>query len=79
MAIRCWRAMLYLVHFDETHFTRPLFSFKDDPPVYIVEFDASLKGAGVVWYRRHGSTEECMDVSAIDLHMLNFGGDLPEY
>ena len=59
--------MLYLVHFDETHFTRPLFSFKDDPPVYIVEFDASLKGAGVVWYRRH----------AIDLHMLNFGGDLP--
>ena len=73
-AIRRWRAMLHLVHFDETRFSRPLFSFSD-PPVCIVEFDASLKGAGVVWWRRDGSTEECVGVSAIDLHMLNFGDD----
>ena len=74
-AIRCWRAMLYLVHFDERRFTRTLQSFSDAPPTYVIEFDASLSGAGIIWFKRAGGTEECLGGSAVDLRALKFGDD----
>ena len=50
-AIRLWRAMLFLVQYDELRFTRPFQSFNDTAiPTLIVEFDASLSGAGILWF-----------------------------
>ena len=64
IAIRLWRAMLFLVQYDELRFTRPLVSFSNDLPEYVIEFDASLTGAGVLWFRRTGGAEVCMGASA---------------
>ena len=75
VAIRAWRAMLFLVRYDERRFSRTMESFGNDPPLYIVEFDASLKGAGILWYRRVRGTEVCVGGSAIDLRFLGFGED----
>lgn len=74
-AIRCWRAMLFLVGYDETQFIRSQDSFDTRPAVYIVEFDASLTGAGVLVYQRIDSAEECVAATAMDLRGLNFGTD----
>ena len=40
--------MLYLVSFDEQRYTRRMDSFQPERLEYIVEFDASLTGAGVL-------------------------------
>jgi hypothetical protein len=39
MAMRGWRAMLYLISFDEPRYTRRMESFL---PEYVVEFDAGI-------------------------------------
>ena len=76
IAIRGWRAMLCLVHLDEQRFTRSLDSFRDEVPSYVIEFDASLTGAGIIWFNKAGNgTEVCMGASAVDLSGLGFGGD----
>ena len=75
VAIQCWRAMLCLVRYRETEFTRTLESFAPATPVIIVEFDSSLSGAGLIWFLRHNGTEVAMGVSAVDLSFLAFGED----
>ena len=47
-----WRAMLYLVSFDEQRYTRRAESFLPETLEDVVEFDASLTGAGILWYKR---------------------------
>jgi hypothetical protein len=46
---RIWRAMLCLVRFHETKFTRTIESFAPATPILVAEFDSSLSGAGLVW------------------------------
>ena len=75
MAIRCWRAMLCLVRYRETDFTRTLESFVPTTSTVIAEFDASLQGAGVVWYSTINRAEKAGGVAAVDLSFLNFGDD----
>jgi ribonuclease HI len=75
IAIRMWRAMLYLTQFDELQFTRPLASFSDGQPVFIAEFDASLTGVGVLVYERVDGTEMCVGGGAVDIRGLGFEGD----
>ena len=75
MAIRCWRAMLCLVRYRETDFTRTLESFVPTTSTVIAEFDASLQGAGVVWYSTINGAEKAGGVTAVDLSFLNFGDD----
>lgn len=75
-AVRGWRAMLYLVAFDEQRYTRRIRSFLPEQLQYIVEFDASLSGAGVLWFKRRADgTEVAIGGSAIDLRGFNFGTD----
>ena len=74
-AIRCWRAMLFLVGYDEAQFTRSLDSFDTQPAMYIVEFDTSLTGKRVLLYQRVDAVEVCVAATAIDLRGLNFGYD----
>jgi hypothetical protein len=75
IAIQCWRAMLCLVRYRETEFTRTVESFTHTTPVMIAEFDASLSGAGVIWSVRKDGAEEVQGVSAVDFTLLGFGVD----
>ena len=75
VAIKCWRAMLFLVRHDEAQFTRRLESFSLQSSNIIAEFDSSLSGAGLLWYDRSNGTEVIRGVCAVDLTFLNFGDD----
>ena len=75
IAVQCWRAMLCLVRHRETEFTRSLESFAPKTPTIIAEFDASLSGAGLIWYVRTGGTEVTRGVGAVSLDFLSFGED----
>ena len=87
-AIRLWRAILFLLDYDENRFSRKFESFDECPCVYIVEFDASLSGVGILWYKREHNREVCSGGDAVDLrsfklfepecgriHGSTFGGD----
>ena len=68
--------MLFLVHYDELHFTRPLESFNDAAYLpLIVECDASLSGTGILWCKRVNNAEVCLGGSAVDLRFLEFQED----
>jgi hypothetical protein len=75
VAIQCWRAMLCLVRQREAEFTRTIESFVPTTPVLIAEFDASLSGAGLIWYGVDNGAEVAMGVCAVDLTFLQFGTD----
>jgi hypothetical protein len=49
IAIQCWRAMLCLVRFKDTEFTRAVESYAPVIPIQVAEFDSSLSGAGLIW------------------------------
>ena len=72
IAIQCWRAILCLVKRQESRFTRTLESFSLATPSSIGEFDASLTGAGLIWYERSDGTEVARGVCAVDLTSLEF-------
>ena len=75
-AIRGWRAMLYLVSFDEQKYSQRMRSFLPEKLKYVIGFDASLSGAGILWYERMGNgTELTIGGSAVDLRLLEFGSD----
>ena len=67
--------MLCLVRYRETDFTRTLESFVPAASAVTAEFDASLKGAGVVWYGTIDGAEGAGGVCAVDLSFLGFGED----
>ena len=75
IAIKSWCAMLCLVRYHEVEFTRTLESFAPAIPVMIAEFDASLHGAGLIWYSRSNSSEVERGVCTVDLSFLRFGDD----
>jgi hypothetical protein len=75
IAIKCWQAMLCLVRYQETRFTRTLESFAPSLPAMVAEFDASLSGAGLIWSHRSNGTEAVVGVSAVDISFLQFGTD----
>ena len=74
-AIRLWRATLFLLDYDENQFSRTFESFDEHPCVYIVEFDASLSGVGILWYKRLHNREVCFGGDAVDLPCLSFYSD----
>jgi hypothetical protein len=75
IAIKSWQAMLCLVRYEETTFTRTLDSFSPFPPSVTAEFDSSLSGAGVIWYQTVNGAEVAMGVCAVSLAFLGFGED----
>ena len=75
-SIQMWRATLALVELNEEQFARPLDSFKPQTVEYIVEFDASLSGVGLLWYKRDENNNEfSLGAAAVDLTWLNLGTD----
>ena len=75
IAVRMWRAMLYLVEYDEIRFTRTLQSFIHTPARYVVEFDASLTGIGFLLFERTDGDEACLGGAAVDIRSLGFEGN----
>ena len=75
VAIKCWRAMLCLVRYSEARFTRSLASFTIAPSHVVAEFDASLSGAGLIWYDRSSGAEVAVGVCAVDISSLGFNDD----
>jgi hypothetical protein len=75
IAIRCWRAMLYLAKTRETEFTRTLDSFSPSHPSVVAVFDSSLQGVGVIWYTIHNGAELPSGVCAVDTSSLDFADD----
>lgn len=75
-AIRLFRVFLLLLAVREERFARPLKSFEKSEPHFVIEFDASLTGVGVIWYQinQHG-VEVPVGGSAVDLLPLAFGTD----
>ena len=67
--------MLCLVRHRETEYTRSIVSFALSTPVVVVEFDASLDGAGLIWYSREHGAEVALGVGAVNLRFLGFGSD----
>ena len=75
-SIRMWCATLALVELNEKQFTRPLDSFRSHDVHFIVEFDASLQGVGLLWYKRDSNKKEiALGASAVDISSMNFGCD----
>ena len=68
--------MLYLVSFNEQQYTRRMQSFLPEKLLYIIEFDASLSGAGVLWFKRGADgAKVSIGGSAVDLRSFGFGID----
>jgi hypothetical protein len=78
-AIQMIRLLLLLTATEEGEFARPLESWLGDQPHLeglIAEFDASLKGLGILWYVRNADgSERLVGVAQLDLRSLGFGVD----
>ena len=51
-------------------------SFRAEKLPVIIDFDASLSGAGILWYERQQDEDEIsLGGAAVDLRLLRFGTD----
>jgi hypothetical protein len=73
-AIRFLKDFLLMVATDEGRFARPSSSFEPSTHRYVIEFEASLSGVGLIWYRVDDEGNEVpVGGSAVDLLPLAFG------
>ena len=75
VAIQYWRAMLCLVRFRKTDFTRSIESFAPATPILVAEFDSSLSGAVLIRAVQTNGAEVVRGVSAVDISFLRFNLD----
>ena len=77
ISILVFRVLLSLSTVLEVRFARTLASFVDHHPPWIVEFDASLSGIGILWFYRENSesTEVLLGGCSLDITALGFGSD----
>ena len=75
IAIRMWRAILYLVSVDELSYAKKLFSFRKTPVQYVVETDASLSQEGFIIFEVTDSCETCLGGGAVSIEEFGFGVD----
>ena len=78
MAIRLWRVALTTLELRDLEYSRTLESFRELPPSYTVEFDASLWGLGIVLFKVDESGKE-IAMTAIKIKLpFDLHGD-PSY
>ena len=70
--ISCFRVLLGLTAIDRVRFARPIESYQSMTQDITIEFDASLTGVGLLYYKRSGATEILLGGAAVDISMLNF-------
>ena len=74
--VKLFRLFLALKALEEITFSRSLVSFQIKRPTKVVEFDASLKHIGVLYYRRNSDGSETpLGGGAVSIAQLNFGVD----
>jgi hypothetical protein len=73
LAIRMWRAALYLVTADESHYAKDLWSFRKKPVRYVIETDGSLTEVGFLIFEETNLGEVCLGGGAADLTQFGFG------
>ena len=74
--VKLFRLFLALTALEEITFSRSLVSFQIKRPTKVVEFDASLKHIGVLYYRRNSDGSETpLGGGAVSIAQLNFGVD----
>jgi hypothetical protein len=75
-AIRLFRVFFLLLAVREERFARRLSSFEPSKPKFVIEFDASLSGVGLIWYSiTDAGVEVPVGGAAVDLLPLAFGTD----
>lgn len=82
-AVRLYGALVALILLREQEFSRPMVGFGRMPWRVLLEFDGSLSGSGVIWYRMEQHTvngqlqthEVPLGGCAVDLRALGFGSD----
>ena len=60
---------------DSIWLSRTFDSFDDRPAKYIIEFDASLTGVGILWFHRMENAEVCRGGGVVNLSRLHFNSD----
>jgi hypothetical protein len=69
-----WRAFLCLLRFDEKSYARSIFSFKPAPPTYLIEYDASLDGFGVLLSTQDPTTGDTVLIAHAAMTVPFLGG-----
>ena len=76
MALRLFRAIFLVAMLDEGKFTRSFYSFQRVlEPDYIIEFDASLFGCGILLYKCENGRELYLGATSFSIEQLRFGMD----
>ena len=75
MVVRLYQALLALTVVREQSFTRTLSSFVQRQPKLTIQFDGSLTGIGVTWFKIEDGTEALLGGAAVCLRGWEFGGD----
>lgn len=73
--IRFFRFLLAMSLIGGREFSRPMESLRLTPPAFICEYDASLSGVGVLYFRCTPDGEECIAYASIDITAMGFGDD----
>lgn len=70
--ICCFRVLLGLTAINRVKFARPLKAYKHVQPEITIEFDASLEGIGIMYYRCDETKEVLIGGGTINIASLNF-------
>jgi hypothetical protein len=74
--IRLFRCLFVAQALDKVRFSRSLDSFMTRLHTWVAEFDASLTGVGIIWFRLDHLGRECaMAYSSVDITFLGFEDD----
>ena len=67
-AVRVLRLLIMLTALDESRFARPIRSFRPGSAKFVIEFDGSLTGAGILWHKvGDDGSEELLGGAAIGI------------
>ena len=67
-----FRVLLGLIAVNNVEFSRPLEPFKQTSSNIVIEFDASLTGVGLLYYKRSDVGEVLIGGGAVDISILKF-------
>lgn len=74
--VRTFKHLFVLLGLGGTTFARSFESFTPLPPAWVCEFDASLSGIGIIWFKiNNESQEQDVAYAKVDITSLNFGED----
>ena len=74
--IRLFKSLFMLMALRGETFSRPFASFIRRPHQWVCEYDASLSGIGIIWFRiLQDGSERAVAYTSVDIKFLGFGTD----